>query len=220
MAAILKDILVNIYLVLIAVVFIVGSFRKKYFDSKMLIVYYLMVFTVVGEIASFTLLYTIDTKVPAFHFTSVISLSILASYFLKSTSSKTSNRQLLAVYLLIILIGLINLRFQNLHQLCSNTMILRAFVVILMALFSLYKIFIDDNFIDPTSDAHFWISVVFLILYGGTYFFWSYVKILSANGKGPYQDIVICVQAVINLISYGSIGCIFLLHPKKFPGLK
>ena len=206
----------NIYLVFLAATLVAGMFRYRYFSRRISVVFYLVCFSAISEVVSTVCGYFLETKAPIYHFTCLISLFIISVYFIKTIFQVHKNKYFYISGLSILGIGIVNLFFQGLLSLNTNTLILRGFLVILMALYALYQMLINDNILEPQRNPDFYIWVSLLILYGGTYFFWSYIKILSNDGYGKYQDLAKYIQMTINIFAYSTIGFIFLIYPRKF----
>jgi len=211
------DILNFVYLFFLFFSVLIGLWNYKYIDKKVKIIYYLLVATTIWETIGYILKVLIDRKAPVYHFSCVLSLIFVSIYFIKSIEIKNEKNAILFSTLTFTTIGVIDtLCFETITQLNSNMLIFRGFVLIAISLYALYKIFTNDKLDNIYKNVHFWLWALILFLYGSSYFFWSYIKILSNDGMGKYQNILLDIHGLTNVIVYGGFFLIFSLYPKKF----
>ena len=213
----MPTILNNIYLSFLFLAIAAGAFNFKYLDNKAKIIFLLLILTGIGEVISFFLKIYINRRTPVYHFSAIISLFLVSLYFIKNIFPSTKPKFIVLLGSVYFFIGIADtIFFENLYQINTNVLILRGFLIIAMALFALYKILIDDTIHETYNYIHFWLWILILCLYGFSYFFWSYIKILSNDGKGKYQNILLDIHGATNVIVYGGLFIIFLLWSKRF----
>ena len=192
---------------------IVGFVNYKGFQRNIKTIFFLILFILFSEVVSTIMKFYINRKTPVYHFTCVISLTIVLFYFIEY--NKISRKHYYFLFLPTVL-GVVNcIFFQGLFSLNTNTLILRGFLIISLSLFSLYKIFMNERIYNVFTHDGFWVWSLLLLFYGGTYFFWSYIKVFYASGGGKYLNLAQDVQTLLNDCVYIGFGLVFFLYPKR-----
>jgi hypothetical protein len=208
-------ILILFYVLLAAMLFsiICGSLQYRKIDRSTRIVLLLLIFAITGEVSARLSYYWFQMKNPVYHVTAVISLTLVTAYYIDLAAFRHKRLLMQLSTLLFVLTGLVNLiYFQPVTTLPTNTLRFRGLVVAVMCLSYFYKMFISDNIVSVKRHPHFWITMLLVFIYCFTYFFWSYIHALYAANN--HHELARVIQLVINIISYGAFGFVFLYYPK------
>ena len=198
----------NFYLILLHVIVILGLTKYKLLDTKGVIIYILLCFTLAGEYASKISQYYLEVKSPVYHFTAIISLIIIYIYYLQVSGRTFRGIKYIFLPLLFIIVGIVNVKYQKLIDLNTNTLILRGFLVIIMSIYIIYKILLDESIVHPLKNVDFLMCFFLLFLYGGTYFFWSYITLASNAKQFKLHNLALYIQITVNIIAYTGIGLV------------
>lgn len=202
-----------LYYLALIVSIIIGFIEYKKFNSGTKIVFFIILMAFIDEALVFICRYKSINSRPVYHVYCVIDFFLMTLFFFKTIFATIRYLYINLAAITILTIGLLNcFFFQPITKLNSNMLVLESFCVIIMSLFALYKILIDDTVTIVFKHPNFWFWVFFLILYTGTFFFWSCIVPLSKNYKiiDKAQDI----QVFINVIVYFGIGSVFFCYPK------
>lgn len=204
------------YYLCLAASTIAGIIRYRQADNALRVIVILLVFTGVCETASY-LFYKLgkyEWRTLFYHFSSVIMMMIVLTYFLTLLKPSRPYRLLALVFPVWLVLASLNVIFlEPLTALNTNMLMLEGFVSITLSLFSIYHLLRMDVTTSIFLNPHFWVAVSLLMLYSNTFFFWAFIKILYSS-HWRYMDTVLCMQIINNAILYAGIGTIFLFYPK------
>lgn len=207
-----------VYYVCLTAGVVFGLLRLKRYDSAMRIVVLWLCVIAVAELITYLLLKTgrHTAKYLVFHISSVLELILISTYFLKLFCPRRLFMRGIPVNILLwTTAGLLNIRYlQPLSQLNTNILMLESFCFITLSLYAIYNTLKNDLVLNIFKDAHFWVWVLWLILWSATFFFWAFIKILYRS-NWAYVDLVMNFQALINLAVYAGLSCILLFYTKK-----
>ena len=114
-----------------------------------------------------------------------------------------------------VLFGIANILYwQPLHELNTNMLLMESSVFITAALYFIYMILKRDIVANMFSYPHFWMSIIWLVMWSCSISFWAFVKILY-RGNWPYMSIAISIQAVIEILSYMGMSLVLYLYNKQ-----
>src|SRR5579872_1368285 len=204
----LLDLLYYIYLVIFALVLIIGLCKYKYFDGYGKIIFAILFVAFINELVILVLnFYQFNTKF-LYHIYCAIDFILMLLFFLKTIN--TNNRTAFYVIsIIIVCLAVLNcIFFQPITSLNSNMLILESFFVIIMSLYSLYRILLNDKITFITRYPIFWFWVLFLTLYAGTFFFWAIIKTVGRNNNDYFLPMEY-TQEIINIVVYAGFGFAF-----------
>lgn len=207
-----------IYYIFLTFGIIVGIFRFKIFDSAMRIVLLWLLIIAIAELITYTLLKTEQhaQKYLVFHSSSIVELILVSSYFLKIFCQKKHFlKAMICNAILWPTLGILNIIYlQPISQINTNMLMLESLCIITMSLYFIYRVLKNDSVINIFANPHFWIWVLWLILWSTTFFFWAFIRILYRS-QWEHVNTIMNLQAFINLIVYTGIAFTLLFYSKK-----
>jgi hypothetical protein len=196
---------------------ITGIIRYKRLNTAMRVLAILLCTISFFEMTTYILYKTGHYKIRATvnHISSVAEIILISRYFLELIRPVHYAKLIIASYIIWPVIAMLNAAFlQPVTKLNTNMLVFESFAVITLCLNSIYttlKKNIDENiFYHP----HFWISVLWLLLWSSTFFLFAFLKVLYGN-KWPYLDVVLTFQVIVNIIVYSGITAVLFFYPKK-----
>lgn len=203
------------YLFLLLCMF-AGRMRYRHLDGAMRFVVILLFTSAFFELVAYLSLkaekYTI--KSVSYHVSSVVEIILVTQFFLTLIKPLRYAILVRISYIAWPLLGILNAIFlQPVGALNTNMLVVESFSIITMCLYTIYLSLkmnaVDNIFFNP----HFWICILWLVFWSGTFFFWSFIKVLYQNGW-KYMDLVLNLQIIINIILYAGIATVLFLYPK------
>ena len=209
-----------IYLILIAFISFIGIYKYNKISEAGHIIVMLLVSTTLIEVVVVIFEYLNLQKAPLYHAYSVIEIFLITLYFIKTAKLKKERLWIAAAAILWPCVAILNcIYFQPITKVNTNMLLIESFSMIVMALYALYTMLVDDTITDITEHEHFWTWVSLLILGTGTFFFWGYLPtaIKNAKSSNSYANINLMevVQSVVNIFSYSVIGFTFFMNRQK-----
>jgi len=195
---------------------IIGAFRYRRADAAMRILIIQLLMTAVSESVNFLLLvkknYT--ARYGLFHTSSILEMILVSAYFIRLLVPGKLFKKLLIVNIVIwISVGTLNIVFlQPIDTLNTNLLMLESLGINTMSLYTIYWMLKKDIW-NIFAIPHFWVAILWLLLWSSTFFFWAFIKILY-RGNWQYQNMVLNGQAIINIIVYTGIALILFFYPK------
>jgi hypothetical protein len=170
-----------------------------------------MLFTAINETTVLIIVKVFNgVAAPIYHVYTIIALILISRYYLKTVRVFKYKVSSYAVAVFWSLIGLLNLYFQPINILNSNTILIESIVVIFMSLHCLYLILINNEILDVLSYPHFWVWTGLLLIWCSTFFFWAFFDELIKS-KAPYKDLLLSLQIIINILGYTGISSSFFI---------
>ena len=155
-----------------------------------------------------------DDRLPAYHIYSVVESILLTRYFFITIGFRKT-LVLGIITILYVAIASINIiYFQPLRHLNSNYITFNCLIGIPMALYSLYKILIDDTIEKVQHHVHFWFWVCFFMYYSSSFFFWQFVGYFYRTNR-KFYSIALDMHSILNVLTYAGILITMLFYPKK-----
>ncbi len=204
------------YAVLVASV-IIGWARYRYFDKAVQIILLLLSLSLCTEMAAYILVKInhVFVKGVIYHMYSIIEVILITAFFLESI--KPYQHKILIVISIVFWLcaGLVNIMFfQSLDSLNTKFLMLESFSIITMSLYYIYWLLRNTLVENIFRYPHFWIAVLQLLLWSGTFFFWAFIRVLYSD-RWPYIDNVITAHALLLLLTYCGFFFIFFYYPKN-----
>jgi hypothetical protein len=195
---------------------IIGIRRYRFLDKGMRTLTILLLSTAVFELATYLSFITVNyaLRPPIYHLSSVIEIILVSRYFIEQIKPFHYAKLLIINYCAWPALAVLNACFlQPVTRLNTNFLVLESFSIITMSLYSIYLLLKKNLAGNMFSIPGFWISVLWLILWSSTFFFWAFIKVLYNNGW-PYMNAVLAMQSIINIIVYAGIATVLFLYPK------
>ena len=198
-----------IYLVILFLILILCLNKFGSFDFGSRIVYIIIFIGFVTEIISRfneykNVLYQVHTLAETY---------LILLYFLWTISRPKYLYFSVWCGIILVVLDFVNVKFfSHGEKLNTNMQTLESFLVVVMSLYTLYILILNDEKEKSPNDKHIWIWLCFLILYSGTFFFWGYINLLARSALA--RNIAQCLQLPINIIAYAGIGIAFLYYYK------
>lgn len=199
----------------------VGLARYKQFDKAMRILVLWLLMIVIAELSTYFLIKSGKNNIKpiVFHLSSVIEIILISAFFLRLLKPPHYASLMFANILFWPIVGGLNIIFlQPITQLNTNMLMLESFSIISMSLYFIYQMLKNDLVENIFQQPHFWISVLWLILWGSTFFFWAFIRILYKN-NWTHVGTVMNLHAATNLIVYAGITSVLFFYPKKITTL-
>ena len=203
----------NIYFSFLLLITALGTYRFSMFELPDRLFFFLIATGLINEIIVRIFHYRqIDTMI-LYHFYCPVDFILVTLFFLYSINIRQKVPSIVTVLVLIPMLGYLNYKYlQPVNHIASNMFTLESFSAIIMALFALYKILVDDRIDLLYKYANFWFWAFSLILYGGTFFFWAYIIVIAKDDH--FIEIAQNIQGLINIFVLIGIGLVFLFYPK------
>jgi hypothetical protein len=204
-----KEYLFYVYLFIVLLCVIAGAARYKKIDTATKTIYYLLCIMLISECAT-----RIFSKAPIYHIYTVVELWTITIYFLQTTVKKMINTFIMLATIAYPTLAILNVMcIEDPTKLNAYSITVESFAVIVMSLYALYKILINDSIDNLFKHIPFWLWTCFLTYFSSTFFFWSTIKILYKIHSSGYV-IAVFSQIIMNILVYLAILLIFIFYPK------
>ncbi|MCF8448720.1 MAG: hypothetical protein K9G49_02515 [Taibaiella sp.] len=205
-----KEYLFYVYLFIVLLCVVAGAVRYKKTDAPTKTIYYLLCIMLISECAT-----RIFSKAPIYHVYTVVELWMITIYFLQTTVKKMVSALTIAATIVYPTLAILNVAWaEDPSTLNAHSITVESFAVIVMSLYALYKILINDSIDNLFKHVHFWLWTCFLTYFSSTFFFWSTIKILYKIHSTGYVFAVFS-QIIMNILVYLAILLIFIFYPKN-----
>ncbi len=155
------------------------------------------------------------TKTVISHLYSIIEAMILSSYFIYANKSYHHRKFIIAALVFWPSLGLLNIAFlQPVNGLNSNVILLESFIFITLSLYSIYALLKDEMVFGLRHNSQFQFSIISLVMWSSTLFFWATIRILYRN-RWPHVHTLMDIQVIINTLAYLAITATLLNSIKK-----
>lgn len=203
-----------IYLVILAIASVIGITRYSKMSDALKIIVLLLIVTTVSELSTELVIRLNMGKEVVYRIYSPVEGCFVTLFFYSSLYKVKRRSVITAIIIGWILIGLSNYFFiEKLNLPYLNIILIECFTIIGMSLHALYAILLNDEVQDIRSQPQFWVWIIFLFYWCATFFFWASYKILYRN-QSPHLKTFIYYQEMVNILTYASIGFIFLYYRK------
>lgn len=201
-------------LTVVCLSFLFGLIRFNRLDNAGRIVLLLLFVILVDEVIAHRFAQRFKNNMVVYNAYGLVELCLLILYF-SFSNSFFGNKKI--AYLLLaggLAVGIVNFAFfESFKKLNSVYIFFEGFVVIVLALVSFYRLLLFDEELKLYRHPHFWFASVFLFFWSITYLNWGLFPLL--RDPGTIGNVIFFIW-IVNIITYGAIGLIFQLYPKKF----
>ncbi|MCB0699994.1 MAG: hypothetical protein H6551_08720 [Chitinophagales bacterium] len=201
----------------IVVSIIIGVINHKHFQNSTKAILAFLFLTATSEIMNYTAvaLGEYGVRYAIFHFYSIVEISLILAFFTYALKIQKPLKIIGFGTVVFVIISIVNIIFlQPLDTLNTNIILLEGFTIISLSLYSIYhklkSNFAINMFIVPDVQ----VSILFLLSWCGTFFFWSFIKILYSK-KWNYIEPVLDGHMILNIFFYTGIAAVFYFYPKK-----
>ncbi|GAA4460538.1 hypothetical protein GCM10023093_03360 [Nemorincola caseinilytica] len=182
-------------------------------DKGARLLFYMYMASLGCELSAVLRYYWPQLKNPCYHVYNLVELIIITMYFMYTVGVR---KRLLLIVLCLIYLGVEifnTIYFQPLSAVNTNVITFECFMVIPMALYSLYRILINDNISKIQNYVHFWFWTFFLVYFSSSFFFWQFIIYFYRHDK-LFYTISIYGHIIVNLAVYTGVLLTYLRYPK------
>lgn len=194
--------------------FLCGAYRYKKLDDASKIFAILLGIASASEIIASIAAIKFHNNMPVYAIYSLIEFCIICLYFNNSIDVFIKKNVGVHIAFIGVLLGIANLRFiQGINTLNSYFLIFEGITIIGMALFSFFRLLIRHDMLRFTRYHHFWFAAILVFFWSVTFLNWSLYEYFNTNYKDHVSIINLSIL-LVNIITYISISCVFILYPK------
>lgn len=210
-----------IYITVLVFAIWISLKRLKGMELSLKFICMLLGYTLITEILAAYMAVRYRQNLMIYHIYPSVSLAFIALYY---NYSIKEFRQYKIGYFVAgfgFLAAILNtLYLQPLKVMDSNVTLLAGVLIVMMAILSFYKIYMDENNLRFARTPHFWLSVLFLFYYCTTFFLFGLMQYCLMKKMHTILQGMYWFLWSVNLIFYTGIGVIFLLtvSRKKYYG--
>jgi len=193
---------------------IIGLYNFKKIDTASKIICVLLIAELLNESIAYYMAKKYHNNLAEYNIYSLIEFSIICWYF--NNVIDVFIRKKIGTYIGIIGVafGIINIIFiQHIHVLNSYFLFVEGVFTIGMCLFAFFRLLLKQEELRIFRYHHFWFISIILFYWCITYLSWGLYDILGTKFN-QYISIISLLIWLVNVITYGGIGSIFLLYPK------
>ncbi len=192
-----------------------GIKRYKYFDTATRILSVLVCCAFVTESAAYFFAKKYHNNIWVYNIFQILNFNLLCFYF--NNVIDIFQKGNVGMYLAVsgTVAGIVDLLFiQHISSLNSYFLFLEGLLIIAMSFFAFFKLLSDPAFLYPHKFPHFLVHFFnFDFFWCITFLNWGLLNYININFKHAAWAINLALQ-LVNAITYGSIGVVFLLYPK------
>ena len=209
-----KSIILCIYLsiMLIGSAFGIKKYKQLNIESKIMLIY--LILTVISESLVRVLgFYGFEHRFD-YHIYSISSFFLILMMFVKIFHIKNDIIVICLISISLQTLETVNCRFfgQPITAFNTHILIIKSLVTIVLSLIFLYRAFIDDLKMQIIGEPGFWFTVLLLILYSSSLFFWACLRLVKND---PHFYLVQNTQGIINDVIYAGFASVFIFYPKR-----
>lgn len=208
------DIQLGLTLTVVATSCLCGLYRYRDLDIAARLIVFLLfaVFTV--ELVAHWFAKRYHNNLGVYNTFGLIEISLIILYFGYSNNFFGNKWIVYGLLVFGIALGFVNFAFfESFTKLNSVYLFFEGFTTIVLALVSFYRMLLYDEELRLYRHPHFWFASVFLFFWSITYLNWGLFPLL--RDPGTIGNVIFFIW-IVNIITYGAIGLIFQLYPKKF----
>lgn len=204
--------LIFIYYTIILLAAITAVVKYKQLDNALRSIAILLMLTVLSESVSYILmgLNEYNFRNVVYHLFSMVQLILISVFFIINIKPNNSRKLIWGAVVTSIATGTLNIIFlQPICTMNSNMLMFESFAIITMTLYYIYRRIKIGVVVNMFKHAHFIISLLLLLLWSGSFFFWAFISVLYDEGWA-YTTTVTNIHLIINIIVYLGIGLTIL----------
>jgi hypothetical protein len=209
----LGDLLFRVYMLVVFATCVTGFIRYRMIDRGTVVILVVLVLTIMNEVLSSLGGQFTYYKSYFYHVFNLLQLMLITVYFANTIKFRNKGVIALVCFSYFVLEVLNVIFLQPLAKLNTNFISLECLLVVPMALYTLFKILIDDSVEKIQAYVHFWLWTILLLLFSSSFFFWQFVVYFYKHNM-LFYNISNYVHQIANLILYTGILFVFLYYPK------
>lgn len=192
----------------------IGLYNFKKLDIGGRIICVLLLTEILNESIAWYTAKKYHTNIAEYNIYSLIEFSITCWYFNNVIDIFKKKKIGLYIGVCGVIFGILDiLLVEHLNVLNSYFLFLEGFLIIGMCLFAFFRLLLKHEEMRLFRYPHFWLISIFLFFWCITYLSWGLYNILGTRFSQYIPIISFCIW-LVNIITYGGIGSIFLLYPK------
>ena len=203
-----------IYLLSLLFASVCSLSRFRAIDKASKILSVLISCAFINECAAFLLAKLYHNNLVLYNIYSFIEFAILSMYF--NNIIDVFIKKNVGVYIGVagIVLGVLNLIFlQHLDSFNSYFYLFEALTVIGMSLFAFFRLLLKHDSLTLYTYHHFWFVSILLFFWSITFLCWGLYDYINQQLRQSARNINTAL-AIVGIITYTALGCVFLLYPK------
>lgn len=208
--------LIFIYYTTILFVAITAIVKYRQLDKALRSIAILLILTVISESITYLLFWLEEHKFRnvAYHILSILQLILISMFYIEAIRLKQPRQYIMLAIVVSFTIGMLNIYlYQSIFMLNSYMLMFESFAIVSMSLYYVYWLIKRGNVINMFKQPHFLISLLLLLLWSGSFFFWAFISVLYEDGWA-YTTVVTNAHLIINIFVYFCMG-ITLFHSTR-----
>ena len=204
-----------LYLCILVLIILYGFSNFKYLDKPYRILVWLIVTTILNEIISKYLAYTIKTNMPAYHIYAHIQYLFLSAIYFSLFSKKSFGRYFaISSFIYTLFFSIINsLYIQSINIVPSNVFLSNSLFITVYTLL-IYKQIIQNVIAIPLyKQGKFWLNTATLFYFSTTLLFWAFFNSLQRNNSIP--ETILYIYNIVTIITYCLYGFSIFCNVKQ-----
>ena len=201
-----------IYFGILAAAFVLSLFRIKKVTPSLRIISILLGFTLTVETVALWMNFHYHNNMLAYQVAGPVQLFVIALYYQETLPCLKKYKTAYWQGGLGIIAALLNSRLQQ-HAdfLNADFLLFEGFCVVAMALYAFYFLILKDISIPIFSLPLFWVSLIFLFFWCGTFIAWALFNILRILGQKEGLNKIYLGLWFINLACYVALAILFFI---------
>jgi len=192
----------------------IGLYNFRKFDRASKIIWFLLLTETLNESLAQYMAAKYHNNIAVYNIYSLIEFSIVCWYFNNVIDYFSKYNIGFYIGLIGVIFGIIDMTLlQPIDVLNSFFLFFEGFCIIGMCLFAFFRLLLKHEELRIFRYHHFWFISIFLFFWCITYLSWGLYNILGTNFS-QYIPLITVLIWIVNIITYGGIGSIFLLYPK------
>jgi len=192
----------------------IGLYNFRKFDKGSKIIWFLLLTETLNESLAQYMAAKYHNNIAVYNIYSLIEFSIVCWYFNNVIDYFSKYNIGFYIGLIGVIFGIIDMTLlQPIDVLNSFFLFFEGFCIIGMCLFAFFRLLLKHEELRIFRYHHFWFISIFLFFWCITYLSWGLYNILGTNFS-QYIPLITVLIWIVNIITYGGIGSIFLLYPK------
>jgi len=189
-------------------------YRYRIVDNGAKIISVLLLVDFITECIADISAYKFHTNLVIYNVHNLFEIFIICLYFNSSVDTFKKNNAAIYIALVAFICGILNLIFfQDLFTYNTNFLLLESFLTIVLSLYALYRLFINDEHLIILRNQHFWFAVMLLFFWCVTFMNWGMNEIL--NRKYPaFMGTPWFILWLVNIVYYLGTACVFIFYKK------
>ena len=204
-----------IYLISLLFASICSVYRFKKIDIAAKILSILVCSAFINESAAYYLAIKYHNNISLYAIYCLLEFSQLCLYFNNIIDVFRKNNIGIFIGVAGILLGIINILYiQHLHVLNTYFLFFEDLMVIGMSLFAFFRLLIKNDSLYLFQYPHFWFISILAFFWSITFLNWGLYDYINLKLRNTAWQVNFALP-VIGIITYSSLGCVYLWYPVK-----